>query len=98
MLVFFTLCRVHDHSPGGWRVTNPCTAEYGAPQRVPVRARSIVSKRSPATTMNAWPWLAKTVTHLPGPALPQDMNDVESIWLLSRPADASANETEPEQS
>ena len=58
----------------------------------------LVSKRTPATSRKVCPAFAHTVIHLPLPGEPQLMSRPESSGPASRPADASAKETEPEQS
>ena len=50
--------RALSHRPGGWRTTKPPALRGAACQRVPLSPRPLVSKRRPATTMNAWPALA----------------------------------------
>src|SRR6478609_354446 len=66
------------YRPGGCLSTNPEVERVSAVQRDPPIRKPLVSKRSPATIIQAWPALAKIVTHLPGPGLPQLMNEVES--------------------
>jgi hypothetical protein len=48
--------------------------------------------------MNTCPSLAQIVTHLPLPGSPQDISCPDVNVELRSPAEASANETEPEQS
>jgi hypothetical protein len=45
-----------------------------------------VSKRSPATVIQAWVLLAYTVIHWPMPGDPQDINGPEAIGLRRIPA------------
>ena len=67
-------------------------------QREPVTRWPEVSKRIPATSMNTWPGEDQTVTQRPRPGSPQDIRGPDAIGAASRPAAASAKETEPEQS
>src|SRR6476469_3722659 len=70
--------RPRAYRPGGSLSTHPDVERVSAVQRDPPIRRPLVSKRSPATISQAWPALAKIVAHLPGPGLPQLMNEVES--------------------
>ncbi len=44
---------IKSYRPGGWRATNPAVLAIDCDQRVPPSASATVSKRQPATTMNA---------------------------------------------
>ena len=73
--------------PAGWRSTNVLRSGSSAgrfDQRDPVSASATVSNRRPATYMNVCPALANTVTHLPGPALPQVSSSVESTVVAEQ--------------
>ena len=67
-------------------------------QREPVTRVPLVSKRTPATSRKTWPGFVHTVIHLPLPGRPQLMSGPDASGPSSRPAEASAKETEPEQS
>ena len=86
------------YNPAGCRATNPAVDRIEACQREPVTRVPLVSKRTPATTRKTWPGLDQIVIQRPGPGEPQLIRRPESRGPASRPAEASAKETEPEQS